>query len=42
MAVRVEAGHRRHLVEWTTNLRHLDAAEFEWLVGEVFDTRDRG
>jgi hypothetical protein len=36
LAVRVEAGHRRHLVEWTTNLRHLDSAEFEWFVGEVF------
>ena len=36
LAVRVEAGHRRHLVEWTTNLRHLDSTEFEWLVGEVF------
>ena len=36
LAVRVEAGHRRHLVEWTTSLRNLDAAEFEWLVGEVF------
>jgi hypothetical protein len=36
LTVRIEAGHRRHLVEWTTNLRLLDAAEFEWLVGEVF------
>jgi hypothetical protein len=36
LAVRVEAGHRRHLVQWTTGLRHLDASEFEWLVGELF------
>ncbi|OGO53767.1 MAG: hypothetical protein A2Z32_10615 [Chloroflexi bacterium RBG_16_69_14] len=32
----VQAANRRHLVEWTTNLRLLDSAEFEWLVGEVF------
>lgn len=36
LMVRVEAGHRRRLVEWTTNLRLLDSSEFEWLVGEVF------
>jgi restriction system protein len=36
LGVRVEAGHRRHLVEWTTELRHLDSTEFELLVGEVF------
>jgi hypothetical protein len=36
LAVQVQAGDRRHLVEWTTNLRRLSAAEFEWLVGEVF------
>lgn len=34
-AVRVEEANRRHLVEWTTDLRLLDAAEFEWLVGEL-------
>lgn len=34
--VQIEAQNRRHLVEWTTDLRRLDAAEFEWLVGEVF------
>jgi restriction system protein len=28
--------HRRNLLEWTTELRLLDAEEFEWLVGEVF------
>lgn len=36
LSARVEAGHRRHLIEWTTNLRLLSASEFEWLVGEVF------
>jgi hypothetical protein len=35
-AVRIEAGNRRRLVEWTTDLRLLDSSEFEWLVGEVF------
>jgi len=32
----VQARDRRHLVEWTTDLRLLDSAEFEWLVGELF------
>lgn len=32
----VQASHRRHLMEWTTNLRLLSAQEFEWLVGELF------
>jgi Restriction endonuclease len=36
LSVQLEAGHRRHLVEWTSNLRLLDSSEFEWLVGEVF------
>jgi restriction system protein len=36
LVTRVEAANRRHLVEWTTNLRLLDATEFEWLVGELF------
>jgi hypothetical protein len=36
LAVQLEAARRRHLVEWTTNLRLLTAEEFEWLVGEVF------
>jgi restriction system protein len=31
-----EAIHRRHLLDWTTELRHLNSTEFEWLVGEVF------
>ena len=30
-----QANHRRLLVEWTSDLRKLDATEFEWLVGEV-------
>ena len=36
LAAQVQANHRRHLVEWTTNLRLLTGQEFEWLVGEVF------
>jgi HJR/Mrr/RecB family endonuclease len=36
LAVQVQAVHRRHLIEWSTNLRLLNAEEFEWLVGEVF------
>lgn len=36
LGVQVQAQSRRHLVEWTTDLRLLDAAEFEWLVGELF------
>jgi HJR/Mrr/RecB family endonuclease len=32
----VEAARRRHLVEWTTDLRLLMPDEFEWLVGETF------
>jgi len=34
--VRLEAAQRRHLVDWTTNLRLLTAEEFEWFVGEIF------
>lgn len=36
LTAQVEAARRRHLVEWTTNLRLLNAEEFEWLVGETF------
>lgn len=36
VSVQVQASHRRHLVDWTTNLRLLTAREFEWLVGELF------
>ena len=32
----VEARDRRHLVEWTTDLRLLDFEEFEWFVGELY------
>lgn len=28
--------YRRHLIEWTSDLRRLDSEEFEWLVGEAF------
>ena len=34
--VQMEESTRRHLVEWTTNLRLLDPPQFEWLVGELF------
>lgn len=36
IGLRVQAAHRRHLVEWTSDLRRLNAEEFEWFVGEVF------
>jgi hypothetical protein len=36
LAAQVQASNRRHLVEWTTDLRLLTAEEFEWLVGELF------
>jgi hypothetical protein len=36
LIAQIQARDRRHLLEWTTNLRLLEAAEFEWLVGEVF------
>ena len=32
----IQAKNRRHLFEWTTDLRLLTAAEFEYLVGELF------
>lgn len=34
--VQVESSRRRHLLDWTSNLRLLSAREFEWLVGELF------
>jgi hypothetical protein len=40
LAVRLEANRRRHLVEWTTNIRLLTSEEFEWLVGEVYRRED--
>ena len=36
LLVRIAAGERRNLLEWTTDLRRLNFREFEWLVGEVF------
>jgi HJR/Mrr/RecB family endonuclease len=36
LAVQLQARDRRHLIEWTSDLRLLSAEEFEWLVGEVF------
>ena len=36
LILQVRARDRLHLLEWTSDLRLLDAAEFEWLVGEVF------
>ncbi len=36
LVVQLQARDRQHLVDWTTDLRHLNAEEFEWLVGEVF------
>jgi Restriction endonuclease len=36
LVVQVKARDRRHLLEWTTTLRLLNAEEFEWLVGELF------
>jgi len=36
LGVQLDVVHRRHLLEWTTNLRLLNPTEFEWLVGEVF------
>ena len=36
LVVQLEAKDRRHLLEWTSDLRLLTGQEFEWLVGEVF------
>jgi HJR/Mrr/RecB family endonuclease len=36
LSVQVQAANRRHLVDWSSDLRRLDAAEFEWFVGELF------
>ena len=45
--VQLQARDRRHLLEWTSDLRLLDGEEFEWLVGELFrregwNVRERG
>jgi len=47
LLVQIQARDRRHLLEWTSDLRLLDGAEFEWLVGELFrregwQVRERG
>lgn len=34
--VQLDAANRRHLLEWSSDLRLLDPTEFEWLVGEMF------
>lgn len=34
--LQLQARDRRHLLEWTSDLRLLDGEEFEWLVGELF------
>jgi hypothetical protein len=36
LVLQVQARDRTHLLEWTSDLRLLSAAEFEWLVGELF------
>jgi len=36
LSLRVQANYRRNLLEWTSDLRLLDATEFEWFVGELF------
>jgi HJR/Mrr/RecB family endonuclease len=36
LGVRIQLADRRNLLQWTTDLRHLDSTEFEWLVGEMF------
>jgi HJR/Mrr/RecB family endonuclease len=36
LGVQLRARDRRHLLDWTTNLRLLSAEEFEWFVAELF------
>ena len=36
LALRIQAERRRNLMEWTSDLRLLNAEEFEWFVGELF------
>lgn len=36
LVVRLEDVERRHLVNWTSSIRNLDAREFEHFVGEIF------
>lgn len=36
LAVQIQARDRRHLLDWTADIRQLDAQEFEWFVGEIY------
>src|SRR5450759_3243546 len=36
LTLRAQETRRRNLLEWTSDLRLLDAREFEWFVGELF------
>ena len=36
LTLRAQETRRRNLLEWTSDLRLLDALEFEWFVGELF------
>jgi hypothetical protein len=36
LLVQLQARDRRHLLDWTSDLRLLDGEEFEWLVGELY------
>jgi Restriction endonuclease len=36
LALGAQESRRRNLLEWTSDLRLLDAREFEWFVGELF------
>lgn len=36
LEAQLDSAHKRHLVDWTSNLRLLNAEEFEWFVGEIF------
>jgi hypothetical protein len=36
ISAQVDLARRRHLVDWTTDLRRLDSDEFEWFVAEIF------
>ena len=40
LEAQLKARDRRHLLDWTTDLRLLKPEEFEWLVGEVFRRED--
>jgi hypothetical protein len=36
LIVQIQFRDRRHLLDWSSDLRLLDGEEFEWLVGEIF------